>query len=108
MLQEAPIPLSAATKMLGCIYGPTHQADLEADFSTTASLGIKTSCTIQAAGSTLAVRDGGEWIQAPGHAKLDDFKESLCSAYAALNRGRLPRPCRTMAAGQGVAGPALS
>ena len=93
--------------MLGCIYGPTHQADLEADFSTTASLGIKTSCTIQAAGSTLAVRDGGEWVQAPGGGRLEDFKESLCSAYAALNRGRLPHPCRARPAG-GMAGPALS
>lgn len=88
--------------MLGCIYGPTHQADLEADFKATASLGVTTSCTIQVAGSTLAVRDGGEWVKGPGEARAQDFKEAICKAYAALNRGRLPRQCKAVAVG-GVA-----
>lgn len=88
--------MSAATKMLGCIYGPTHQSDLEADFEATAAQGVSTSCTMQVAGETLAVRDGGKWVQAPGEGKPGDFREALCSAYAALNRGRLPAPCRTM------------
>lgn len=80
--------------------------------STTVSLGIKTSCTVQAAGSSFASRDGGEWVQAPGGAKVDDFIKSLGSAYAALNRGRLPRPCKALAVGESVArvvaSPALS
>lgn len=67
---------------------------------------------MQAAGSSFASRDGGEWVQAPGGAGLDDFIKSLGSAYAALNRGRLPRPCKALAVGESVtrvvASPALS
>lgn len=107
-LQEANIPLSAATKMLGCMYGPTHTEMLEADFEQTHTLGISTSCTLQFAGDTVAVRDGGKWVKAPAGGRgggddddapeLQDFKDALCAAYAALNRGRLPPQCRAAVA----------
>lgn len=94
LLQEAHIPLSAATKMLACMYGPTHRTLLEADFKNTAALGVATSCTIRFGGNTVAVRDGGKWTISPGAGQVEDFKEALCSAYAAQHRGRLPPPCR--------------
>jgi hypothetical protein len=99
MPQESGIPLSAATKMLACMYGPSHTDLLEADFATSATLGISTSCTVQYSGTTVAVRDRGAWVQAPGGGDEGGFRDALCAAYAALNRGRLPRECRGVQGG---------
>lgn len=47
IMQEAGIQLGAATKMLACMYGPGHDELLQRELSTTAQLGVQTSCTIQ-------------------------------------------------------------
>lgn len=73
-MQEAGIPLSAATKMLGCMYAPGHESILAADFAQTAALGVGTSCTIQVEGNTVCVRDGGEWKECPAGTDPQDFK----------------------------------
>jgi hypothetical protein len=94
--QEAGIDFTRAARSLYCMYGPGHQATLEAEFAATASLGVTTSCTIQVEGARRCVRDGGQWLdeQCPGGATQRDFLNTLCEAYAAKNRGRLPPPCK--------------
>jgi hypothetical protein len=47
VLQLAGIPVSSASRMLGCMFGPDHQQVLDADLALTSSIGVQTSCTIQ-------------------------------------------------------------
>lgn len=84
--------------MLGCMYGPGAADLVDADFAATAKAGVETSCTVQIDGNSVCVRDGGEWKDCPAGSKRGDFKQLICAAYAAANRGRLPRACRALAA----------
>ena len=70
---------------------------LEDDFAATAATGIKTSCTLQVEGKTVCVRDGGEWKDCPGGSKAKDFHSTICKAYAAKNKGKLPDSCQKVA-----------
>jgi len=95
-LKETGVPFVEGTQMVACMYSPGRQAILEADFATTTALGIQTSCTVQVDGNTLCVRDGGEWKDCPVGSDLASWKEMICAAYAAKNKGKLPSACKDM------------